>query len=345
MRPTRLQASRQNRRSAFFFRRGKLPLFLTLLFCSMTLQAQEHPFYISFYYAPPPAGLSNAAPVYQGLAVSTDLGESWMNRGWITSAVNAIAVDPANSAHVLLGSDYGVLESGNAGEDWKLISGWDMPAVLDIEMDATGIWAATTEGIFLSKDGGASWNTSNAGLSTPDGTYVTQLLRVPGSMLIATNDGVYRSADKGASWRRSGLESQPLSGLQAHPKDPTHLLAWSEQDGIWVSTDGGRSWTNRNEGLRFPSVKCAVFDPRDRSTLLIGTRITGVMRSSDLGKTWEFASGGLTNLNINALLFDPRQPDRVYAGAENGSFISDSRGKTWQPFSIRLGYVSDLWMQ
>ncbi len=329
-----------------FFRSGLFLLFFaTLLLSGSRLFAQSGLLYASFYFAPPPANVSKAAPVYQGFAVSTDRGESWSSRGWITSAVSAFSVDPQDPAHILLATDYGVLATEDAGEHWKLISNWDMATVLDVHYQDGLIWAATSRGIYQSTDGGTRWRVRNVGLPSPDGTYVTALLPLPGSMLISTNDGVFRSTDGGTAWIRSGLENIPCSGLQVHAKDASHIAAWSEQRGIWISTDGGRSWIERNEGLQFPFVKCAVFDPRDRGTILIGTRQSGVLRSRDLGKTWELSSGGLTNLNVTALLFDPDQPEKVYAGAENGSFISDTRGKTWQPFSIRLGYVSDLWMQ
>jgi photosystem II stability/assembly factor-like uncharacterized protein len=321
-----------------------------LFLCGATVktaaqQSAERWLYASFYFAPPPANVSKAAPVYQGLAVSSDRGESWSSRGWITSSVNAISVDPTDPRHLVLATDYGVLHSTDAGENWKQISNWDMPAVLDVHLAADMIWAATSEGVFQSTDGGARWRVRNVGLPSPDGTYATALLALPGSMMLATNDGIFRSTDQGESWVRSGLDRASCSGLRAHPKDQSHIAAWSQQEGIWISTDGGRSWINRNGGIQFPFVKCAAFDPRDRGTILIGTQRSGVLRSTNLGENWELSSGGLTNFNITALLFDPDQPERVYAGAENGSFISDTRGKTWQPFSVRLGYVSDLWMQ
>ena len=300
---------------------------------------------MSFYYAPPPANVSKAAPVYQGFAVSRDGGESWENRGWITSAVSAIAVDPADAGRVYLASDYGVLASSNAGAQWKLVSGWDMPAVLDIAVEGETIWAATAEGLYQSGDGGTRWRVRTAGLPAPNATYTSAVLLLPGSMIIATADGLFRSSDSGSSWMRSGLEGIALAGVIAHPSAPSHLAAFSNTRGIWISTDGGRSWADRSAGLQFPQVKCAVFDPRERSTLLIGTQRTGVLRTSDLGETWELSSGGLTNFNITALRFDPNQPDRCYAGAENGSFISSNRGTSWQPFTVRLGYVSDIVIQ
>jgi photosystem II stability/assembly factor-like uncharacterized protein len=301
--------------------------------------------YVSFYYAPPPTNVSRAAPVYQGLAVSSDRGETWQNRGWMTSAVSGLVVAHDDPDRILLATDYGVLSTADAGKQWKLSSGPDMPPTLDVARVKNTIWAATVGGLYQSADEGAQWRVRNVGLTQPNSMYVTSILLLEESMLISTGNGVYRSTDDGNSWFQSGLEGNSLLGIVAHPRFPSHLAAYSQQSGIWVSTDGGRSWTARNEGLQSIFVKCVAFDPSDRFTLVIGTQLIGVLRSSDMGKTWEQSSGGLMNFNITALFFDLDHPDRIYAGAENGSFVSLNRGKSWQPFSIRLGYVSDIWMQ
>ena len=163
-------------------------------------------------------------------------------------------------------------------------------------------------------------------------------------MLAATADGVYRSVDEGRSWFRSGLNGTAVFRLVAHPSQSSLIAAVGQERGFWVSTDGGRLWADRTAGMPTARIKCASFDPADARTLLAGSIDMGILRSPDLGVKWELSSGGLTNFNITALLFDRDRPDRVYAGAENGSFYSDNRGKTWQAFSVRLGYISAMEM-
>ncbi len=301
--------------------------------------------YFSFYTAPPPTGIGKAAPVYQGFARSDDRGESWNNLGWLTSAVSDFAVDPANSERIVLATDYGVLASFDGGEKWKLISDWSMPPVLAVRLDGAEIWAATARGVFVSSDHGSGWTARNAGLPPRDGSYIADLCLRGDTLLAATADGIFRSMNAGVSWLRSGLNGLAISRLVVHPAIPNLIAAVEEGKGLWISTDGGRLWSDRSAGLPSKRVKCAAFDPRDEHVLIVGTADMGVLRSSDLGAAWELSSGGLTNFNITALLFDPDLPDRVYAGAENGSFISNNRGKTWQAFSVRLGYVSAMEMQ
>ena len=285
--------------------------------------SRDRSLYLSFYFAPPPTDAVKAAPVYQGFARSDDRGETWENLGWLTSAVSGMA---------------------DAGAQWKLISGWNMPPVLAVRLRGSAIWAATARGIFVSSDHGSQWTARSLGLPVPDGSYVSDLLFTSDAMLAASADGIFRSTDDGASWFRSGLNGEEVFRIVVHPSDPNLLAAVGQEHGIWISRDGGRLWADRSEGLPTRRIKCAAFDPSDDRTLLLGSMDMGVLRSTDLGAKWELSSGGLTNFNITTLLFDADRPDRVYAGAENGSFISDNRGKTWQAFSVRLGYVSGMEM-
>lgn len=324
-----------------------IPVLLFLLILARPLPAQsgaaaERSLYFSFYFAPPPTDARKAAPVYQGFARSDDRGATWHNLGWATSAVSGFAIDAANRDRIVLATDYGVLGSLDAGEHWKLISGWNMPPVLAVRLRGAEIWAATARGVFVSSDHGSQWTARNVGLSTPNGNYVSDLFFSKDALLAATADGVFRSTDAGKSWFRSGLNGEQLFRFVAHPSQPEIIAAVGLEGGIWVSNDGGRLWADRSAGLPTRRIKCAAFDPVDGRTLIAGTQDMGVLRSTDLGLKWELSSGGLTNFNITALLFDPDLPDRVYAGAENGSFVSDNRGKTWQAFSVRLGYVSAM---
>ncbi|MDX9758787.1 MAG: hypothetical protein RBU27_06465 [Bacteroidota bacterium] len=323
-----------------------LPLFLMLLTSPLAAQADDdgRALYFSFYFAPPPTDAIKAAPIYQGFARSDDRGKTWHNLGWVTSAVSGFAVDPANPTRIVLATDYGVLASLDAGVHWKLISAWHMPPVLNVRLRGAEIWAATARGIFVTSNHGSQWTSRGAGLPSLNGSYVSDLMISEDVMLAATADGVFRSVDDGRSWFRSGLNGTPVFQLVTHPTQPDLVAAVGQERGLWISTDGGRLWSDRSAGMPTARIKCAAFDPNDSRTVLAGSIDMGVLRSTDLGMRWELSSGGLTNFNVTTLLFDRGRPDRVYAGAENGSFYSDNRGKTWQAFSVRVGYISAMEM-
>ncbi|MCZ7554860.1 MAG: hypothetical protein M5R41_00475 [Bacteroidia bacterium] len=323
-----------------------LPLLLLIIPETPAYAQPQRLMAFGFYYAPPPMEAGRAAPVYQGLAVSSDRGVTWSNRGWVTSGVSGVAMLSDGAERVMfLASDYGVLRSSDEGLSWRLLTDWDMPTVTDVAIRDGAIWIATARGVYVSTDRGERWVEKGRLLPGTNAGYVNGITITAREIFLATADGLFRSSDRGSTWIRSGLEGKDVFRIISHPAIPTTFAAISQTEGVWISTDGGWNWESRNSGLRSTMVKCISFSPHERDVILVGTRDAGIFRSTSLGRQWEIAGGGLTNFNITALAFDPDSPDRVYAGSENGSFVSNARGRSWQPFSVRLGYISTILIQ
>jgi len=324
------------------YRRAMLVLLLLSKLAAHVQAQPDRVMYVTFYQAPVSIAAARAVPTYQGLAVSTDRGQTWENRGWSTSAVSNIAISDRDNSSLFLATDYGVLRGSEHGISLKLVSDQDMPPVLGIACVHGSVWAATSAGLFVSTDSGERWIARHSNLPAPNGSYVTGVLSLANSLLISTADGLFRSTDQGRSWVRSGLDGEEIHRVFTHPTRPEVLAAISQQHGVWISEDGGWNWTQRNEGLRSTAVKTLAFNPDKQDEILVGTRNVGLFRSTNLGKSWDITGGGLSNFNVTALHFDPDDANTVYAGTENGTFISNNQGRSWQSFSVRLGYISAI---
>lgn len=130
------------------------------------------------------------------------------------------------------------------------------------------------------------------------------------------------------------------------------------QNGVFLSTDGGATWTHRSNGLpRRPGATNTALDvlslaihPTNSQILWASTLNSqapagtgSIYKTVDGGATWVQSATGLTpGADIRAILVDPANPLRVYAsgaGTESnpGSvFRSNDGGVTWQSFSIGL---------
>ena len=78
--------------------------------------------------------------------------------------------------------------------------------------------------------------------------------REPWRILVGTDRGVLASEDGGISWRRSGLESQRVLALLADPARAETIYAGTAQEGVFVSQNGGYTWTSLGIGLEGAAV-------------------------------------------------------------------------------------------
>lgn len=199
-------------------------------------------------------------------------------------------------------------------------------AILD-HRDGRTIWAAATgngaTAVYRSDDRGETWRMSGGAWDVDqiwhvEPGHVSQPWRVYAGVKPAA---LYRSDDGGESWQElPGLTSHPSrvewweggAGLILHTiivddQDPQDLFVAMSVAGAFHSTDGGRSWTPRNEGVfsfaddmlpdaRFPEVhRCVhkmVRHPRERSVLYQQNHI-GVYRSDSRGAQWVDIGAGL----------------------------------------------------
>src|SRR5947208_2369919 len=110
--------------------------------------------------------------------------------------------------------------------------------------------------------------------------------------------GVWKSANAGQTWApifdQTGMAS--IGALAIAPSNPQIIYAGTGEetrgDGVYKSTDGGKSWTN--VGLRGTHyIGSIVVNPADPDDLLVGaigdrapSQDRGVFRSTNGGRTW-----------------------------------------------------------
>jgi photosystem II stability/assembly factor-like uncharacterized protein len=144
------------------------------------------------------------------------------------------------------------------------------------------------------------------------------------------------SAAERGEWVTYGPPGNVRS-LAVAPSEPERIYgggAW----GVFVSTDGGRSWMVASDGLPTNSVveEIAV-DPVDPLVAYAAVAAVyeplGVYKTTDGGARWEQRSQGLESPSINAIVIDPANPQVLYAGAGSGSgailFKSTDGADTW----------------
>jgi photosystem II stability/assembly factor-like uncharacterized protein len=148
----------------------------------------------------------------EGLWLSANHGkpDSWVRVTSIRLVINAIAVHPERPDRVFLGTeDHGVLVSNDGGETYdRSNAGFINRQVRTVLADrkvpgrvyAGVIFDGSNSGLFISEDGGLSWQQSMTGMGVRDVYSLYQSPVNPETIFAGTNHGLFRSDDQGRSW-------------------------------------------------------------------------------------------------------------------------------------------------
>lgn len=230
------------------------------------------------------------------------------------------------------------------------------------------VYVAARKGLFASNDAGATWSKLDA---PEDVQYWSFLIdpENPERMFAGTSPpGIVRSEDGGKTWVKSECEfteryeikfgASRMMKLAFHPTDKNIMYGAAEIQGMFASTDGGKTWARANEGIdylsRQPHLKntelttddtegmydahAVVTTPAAPDSVFYICRM-GVFESNDLGKTMRDLEVGkqapfkyTRDLRVN-----PEDPKKLYAcfsissRSERGAmFLSPDLGKTWR---------------
>jgi photosystem II stability/assembly factor-like uncharacterized protein len=276
--------------------------------------------------------------------------------GRVTSVAGS-ARDP--NLYYLGAAGGGVWKSTDGGAAWKPVfdkeSVGSIGAVAIDPSDDQTVWVGTGEsnprndvsygdGVYKSTDGGKTW--TNLGLR---GTkYISRIIIDPsdprhvivgalGDVFADSPDrGAYVTYDGGKTWKKTlyvGPESG-VSDLASSPKAPNVIFAgvwefqrrpWTftsggDQDGLYRSTDGGKTWTHLTGGGLPKGITgriglaVAPSDPKRVYALIESTH--GILwRSDDGGNTWKLVSSNTLvdqrPFYFSHLAVDPSDPNRV----------------------------------
>jgi photosystem II stability/assembly factor-like uncharacterized protein len=322
-------------------------VFSVILFSQ--LQAQESTIYVSvltnrlFVVG---ATNSQTGVYYQRPSEDT----TWHHLGARNIRAFGLAVHtPARGQLIYIASGNGAHRTLDGGKNWKVTTGWEITEVLAVCIDPRDektVYLATAYGIYKTSDGGASWQQVNRGLVDPFSTCVIVDHAHSNVVYCATEGGVFASSDGAQSWQRLGLSVANIRVLAQHPRDPQMLVAGTENNGIYISRDGGKVWTKSDAGVDHNAFYAIVFDPNQPEIMYAGGYVSGVYKSTNGGKSWVGYHEGLPNLNIHSLAVDPANSNRVYAGTIwSGIFRSDNGGVTWRQAGLSGAQVWRISMQ
>jgi photosystem II stability/assembly factor-like uncharacterized protein/regulation of enolase protein 1 (concanavalin A-like superfamily) len=155
-------------------------------------------------------------------------------------------------------------------------------------------------GLWISRDTGHNWTVTgtdsfaNTKLASVCIDYTNDQIIYIGTgdpNYFYNNIGIYKSTNGGVSFSPSNINIGNRMALELlmSPIDNNTLIA-ATNDGIWKTTDGGATWTQKQTGV-FLDMK---FKAVPNSSTLFAATGTQFYKSIDMGETWVLVSSGIT---------------------------------------------------
>ncbi len=204
-------------------------------------------------------------------------------------------------AGIHLSSDRGLIwDESDEGIDARTGESGDAIPVFVTTIDPNNpqrVWCGVqnAKGVFLSVDGGMTWQHKDNGLPSGPNVEIRGLAVKPGD-----SNTVFAAGD---------LEDQtPLMG------------GFQRTQGIlYRTTDGGENWTKVLDGGNL--FKDIIIDPKNPTTVYVAsgffdrhqlTKLEGVYKSTDGGTTWTQINNGIRNLYVTNIKFDPKDSNTIW---------------------------------
>jgi len=237
---------------------------------------------------------------------SEDAGERWQLLGRVSSrldsVITAILVDPRRSQTLFAGAwtrdpsaggGGGVFRSDDAGLTWRAsgLAGQAVRALTQAPSNPDLLVAGTLEGVFGSRDAGASWQRISP---------------------------------------ESNRELRNIDSLAVDPRRPNVIYAGTFHL-PWKTLDGGRTWTSVHRGMIDDSDVMSILVDRSNPARVYASSCSGIYRSDDGGSRWQKVQGiPFSARRTHVITQDSARPRVIYAGTTEGLWKSENAGATWR---------------
>ncbi len=199
----------------------------------------------------------------------------------------------------------------------------------------------------------------------------------PGDVAYFGANVVFASSDRGRTWKRispdltrndpakqkvaGGPINTDVSGAEFYDTLLDIAPSRLNPDTIWVGTDdgmvqrtvdGGAHWTDVTpralQTAAWGRVECVEVssDSLDRAYIVVNRHLLGdrqpyIFATENAGKSWRRIDAGLPREQYaHVVREDPVNPQVLYAGLEQGAWVSFDRGAHWQSLQLNMPPVS-----
>jgi photosystem II stability/assembly factor-like uncharacterized protein len=248
---------------------------------------------------------------FGGVFTSHDGGQSWQQKSSGLDGRDVFTLKQASNGTIVAGTNRGVFELAEGGAFWHPINNVDIAKTVsrtvklksgktktvssttiahsvlegrvnDADLSSTRWYAATSSGLFTSKDHGKIWI---GGAIAGEKDFVA--VQAEDSLIVAaTRSTVLVSEDGGGAWKSAILASYPIN-IRNVTVTPDGQVFVATREGAFHSADSGKSWNHVVAGLPDKDITSVAFDGSHKRLVATSGQTGVVFESSDGGNTWQ----------------------------------------------------------
>lgn len=207
---------------------------------------------------------------------------------------------------------------------------------------STVFLATTAAGLRRAAGGSGTWSVTEVAPGRDVRCLAVDPLQ-PSMVLAGTTCGVLRSSNGGVTWTDAGLPGVAVRALAISRAMPGRVFAGTKPARVFLSDDGGLSWSELKAFQRIPSrrfwfspaerpftayVLALALSPTDPELVVAGIEAGAVVRSTDGGRTWEGHRPGAMR-DCHCLISHATAGDWFYEGGYGGGAFSRDGGANW----------------
>lgn len=289
------------------------------------------------------------AGTFNGIFRSDDSGDSWQQLPTYNTPglvhVESLAVDPRTSNTIYAGTWYLPFKSTDGGKSWRsikngIIDDSDIFAINIDPRDPNHVIMSACSGIYETKNGGDNWKKVQGIPSQSRRTRaILQHPSIPGLVFAGTTEGFWRSERGGDadSWMVTTSRQLEINSITVHPSRPETIYIGTNNYGVMVSYDSGKTFLPTNGGFsgRFANTIVADRETPNRIYAATINTATGggfLFVSNDNGESWKPSMRNMPSRLITySILQDQQDANIIYLGTNLGVYRSTDRGVSWSP--------------
>jgi photosystem II stability/assembly factor-like uncharacterized protein len=247
---------------------------------------------------------------FGGVFYSKDSGQHWMQKASGLGGKDVFTLKQASSGALVAGTNHGAYMLEHNGTEWRSINNVIFEKtsyttvkkgtkktqvakktvtrsvleakVNDLEIVGDRWMAATTNGVYFSKDQGKAWE---GGPVQGEKDFVS-IGSNGESIVAATRTKIFVSNDNGATFNPRSLASY-VTNIRGVTVTPDAQIFLASREGAFHSGDAGATWDHILTGLPDKDISSITWDGGSKRMLATSLQTGVIFESSDTGRTWQ----------------------------------------------------------